>query len=340
MDQARVAIDAVSQNAQELGRSDFDLTFHGGGEPIQAWESLQSATRYARSRELPCRVSMVTNGIWSKSQREWILENLDHVSISFDGRPATQDRQRPTASGRGSSQAVLRTLHALDESGMPYGIRMTATGPWRGELSEDVRFICEETGCSAMQVEPAFNVRRGTHQGPTMEESAAFVEAFMAAFEIARRAGRQLTYSGARPWLVTQTFCTAPYTALIVTPAGDLVTCYEVTEDAHPLNDLSHIGEIADCHLCVDEEAHGAMLDYLDKKRAACQDCFCCWHCAGDCFVRAYYARARAKGGSNPRCYMSREITARILLWYIMAGDGVWRGQGRHPQERRLMKAF
>jgi hypothetical protein len=37
---------------------------------------------------------------------------------------------------------------------------------------------------------------------------------------------------------------------------------------------------------------------------------------------------------------MSREITARILLWYIMAGDGVWRGQGRHPQERRLMKAF
>lgn len=340
IEQARIAIDAACRNAKELGRSHFELTFHGGGEPMQAWETLQEATRYARSKDLPCRVTMVTNGVWSRSQRKWILEHLDHVSVSFDGRQVTQDRQRPIASGQGSFSAVMRTLSALDEAEMPYGIRMTATAPWRGELPEDVRFICEETGCPTMQVEPAFNVRRGTHKGSTAEESEAFVDAFMEAFEIARGEGRQLTYSGARPWLLTHAFCMAPYTALIVTPAGDLVTCYEVTEETHPLNDLSHIGRVADSRLLLDEDVHAAMLDYLAEKRAACRDCFCYWHCAGDCYVRAYYAQAGDGEGVNPRCYMNREITARILLWYIMAGDGVWRGQGGHRLERRLMRAF
>jgi hypothetical protein len=37
---------------------------------------------------------------------------------------------------------------------------------------------------------------------------------------------------------------------------------------------------------------------------------------------------------------MNREITARILLWYIMDGDGVWRGQAVHPQEAQLLRTF
>ncbi len=37
---------------------------------------------------------------------------------------------------------------------------------------------------------------------------------------------------------------------------------------------------------------------------------------------------------------MNREITARILLWYIANSDGVWRGQGAHPQAMQLLRAF
>ncbi len=150
---AQVVIDEVCRNAQELGMSHFDLSFHGGGEPLQAWEPVQEATAYARSKELPCRVSMVSNGICTTPQREWLLQNLDSLSISFDGRQETQDNHRPFASGQGSFKAVMRTLEALDKAQFSYGIRMTATAPWRGRLAEDVRFICEETGCPAMQVE-------------------------------------------------------------------------------------------------------------------------------------------------------------------------------------------
>jgi uncharacterized protein len=234
----------------------------------------------------------------------------------------------------------MRTLHALDEAKFPYGIRMTATAPWHDQLAEDVRFLCAETGCPAMQVEPAFNTRRGQHQGPTQEESEAFVAAFMEAFEIASRAGRQLTYSGARPWLLTHTFCTAPQGALIVNPAGRLVTCYEVAGGNHPLAEMSVVGQVTGSQVVVDDRALNALWSYLEEKRAGCRDCFCYWHCAGDCYSRAIAAATGDPAVKSPRCYMNREITARILLWYIMSNDGVWQGQGLHPQAAQLMRAF
>jgi len=337
---ARAAIDTVAHSSAELKQPHFELTFHGGGEPVQVWETVQAATAYARTKDLPCRTSMVTNGVWTARQREWILHNIDTLSISFDGQQETQDRQRPSASGRGSFKAVMRTIRALDKAGFSYGIRMTATAPWQERLSEDVRFICEETGCQGMQVEPAFNTRRGEHQGPTQEESAAFIEAFMEAFEVAQRAGRRLTYSGARPWLVASTFCTAPYGALVVNAAGNLVVCYEVAGDNHPLAAMSTIGRIVDSQVVVDHQAREALLAYLEEKRAACRDCFCYWHCAGDCYTRSFYAQAGDHPGASARCEMNRQITAQTLLWYIMAGDGLWRGQGMNPQEAQLMRTF
>ncbi len=337
---AQAAIDQVCANAVEQKLPRFELTFHGGGEPVQVWEVLQAATAYARNKELPCRTAIVSNGVWTDRQREWILENIDELSISFDGRPQTQDRQRPFASGRGSSRAVMRTLQAMDKAGFSYGIRMTATAPWLENLPEDVRFICEETACPAMQVEPAFNTVRGVHQGPTEEEGAAFVEAFLVAFDIALSAGRRLSYSAARPWLLTQAFCTAPYAALVVNAAGRLVSCYEVTSETHPLAALSTIGRVEDGRVAIDHSAHRALVDHIEAHRATCRDCFCYWHCAGDCYTRTYYAQASAGTGANPRCRINREITAGMLLRYIMAGDGVWRGQDIYAQEAHLIKTF
>jgi len=339
---ARVAIDTVCRNALELGQPRFELCFHGGGEPVQAWTTLREATAYARSKSIPCDISLVTNGVWTARQREWILQNLNGVSISFDGGQATQDRQRPFVSGQSSFKAVMHTITALDQAGFPYGIRMTATTPWREQLPQDVRFICQETGCRAMQVEPAFNTRRGEHQGPTDAEAQAFAQAFMEAFEIARQVGRQLTYSGARPWLLTRAFCTAPYGALIVNAAGDWVACYEVASSRHPLAKMSTVGHILGDQVVIDTPSRDALIAYLEAKRDRCQDCFCYWHCAGDCYTRSFFAQAAPSraGERSPRCTMNREIAAHILLWYIMAGDGVWRGQGAAPQEARLLRSF
>ncbi|MBN1201614.1 MAG: radical SAM protein [Anaerolineae bacterium] len=325
---AQTVIDQVCQNAIERSRPHFDMCFHGGGEPTQAWTVMKEATAYARSKELPCKISVVSNGVWSSQQRDWVLNNLDNVTISLDGSPETQDHQRPLASGEGSSRYVMETVAALDAARLPYGLRMTATAPWRGVFPEDVRYLCEHTGCRSIQVEPAFNIRRGEHQESTRKQGEAFVDAFMEAYEIAVQAGRNLVYSGARPWLLTQTFCSAAYEGLIVNAAGHLVTCYEIASDDHLLSDLSTVGQVVDSRIEIDDAARDRLLSMLDsRKPTVCRDCFCRWHCAGDCYTRSRVVEDGQVVDSLARCDTNRAITARLLLWYIMACDGVWRGQ-------------
>jgi uncharacterized protein len=332
---ARAAIDHVYGNAVDLGRPSFGLTLHGGGEPTRLWKTLEMAVEYARAKDLPCHVSLVSNGVWTDSQRGWIIPNLNELTVSVDGGPETQNRQRPLASGDGSFDAVIKSLNKLDEQGFRYSIRMTALAPWRDRLARDVEFLCRETGCRRFQVEPAFNPDRGGYQSPGADEAADFIGAFMQAFEVAERAGRRLVYSGARPWLLTHSFCSAPYGGLVVTPAGGLTTCYEITNERHPLASLCTIGRIEDGRVQVDAAARAAVLERLEARRAACRDCFCYWHCGGDCHAKTLYPGADAEPMASPRCQINREILAQMLLWYISgAEDGVYRGGRRRKNTR------
>jgi uncharacterized protein len=324
---ARLVIDQVCQNAQEQERTYFELTFHGGGEPLQAWEVLRAAAEYARAKPLPARIGVVSNGVWTLAQRDWLMRNLDEITISFDGTQRTQDAQRPFPNGRGSYRAVMSTLQALDASGRRYGIRLTATPPFREKLAEDVRFLCEHTGCRTMQVEPAFHLERGGHIGPGESDAQDFAEAFIAAVEVARQAGRELVYSGARPWLVSASFCSAPYgTALSVTPEGQLVTCYEIVNTAHPMAEMSTIGQVEEGRFEVDEGRRERFLAYLDARRAGCRECFCFFHCAGDCYTRSASRLETPTERPASRCAINQAITRDLLLLNIQDGGGVWRG--------------
>jgi uncharacterized protein len=334
---ARMAIDYVHQNAVDLARGRFELNLHGGGEPTLAWQTLVAAVAYARAKQLPCRVSLVSNGVWSARQRAWIVDNVDRVTVSFDGARETQDRQRPLASGRGTFGTVLESIRTLDRAEIDYGVRMTALAPWRGSLARDVGFLCRETGCRSIQVEPAYNQQRGQYRAPSPDQGDDFVAGFMEAFEIAEGARRRLFYSGARPHVLTASFCSAPYGSLIVTPFGDLVSCYEVTDRQHPLAGTCTIGRIDESAVVLDGRRRATLLARMEDRLAGCRDCFCYRHCAGDCHVKAFYPGTEAAPGTSLRCRVNRQITAQILLWYIArAEDGVYRGKRhREPETDR-----
>lgn len=330
-DQAKIAIDYAHENAKATGAQQFEVSFHGGGEPLQSWSLIKQTTEYARSKDIPCQVTMVSNGVWSETQRQWVLQNMNGVTISTDGGPETQNHNRPLSSGAETHTQVLKTTKALDEAKFDYGIRMTAIAPWRETFPADVRYLVENTQCQTLQVEPAFNTIRGQHQSAAQAESDAFVDAFMEAWEIAVQAGRNLSYSGARLGLITTSFCTAPYSALILNADGKLVTCYEVASDNHSLVEVSTIGHVVDSQIHINDSARHRLFDYMENKQATtCQTCFCRWQCAGDCYARSTLVE---DGGrliaSHARCYTNRELTRRLLLRLIMQGDGVWQGMIR-----------
>jgi uncharacterized protein len=321
------AIDYVCHVALDNGQPYFDVSFHGGGEPTYAWRTLQLCAAYARQKSLPARLSLTSNVVWSEAQREWIMANIDTLSLSIDGSPAIQDQQRPFASGHGSAAVIMNNLRELDEHGVPYGLRLTAVSPWT-QIPEAVAHLCRETRCALMQLEPAFNSLPGTHGQPEEADCQAFAQAFVEAFEIAIRAGRRLYYSGARPGVVTSTFCTAPYNALIVNAGGDLVSCYEIDKRSHPLASVSTIGRIENGRVMIDQVARQRLFSLLEQRQERCRDCFCYYSCAGDCYVRTFQTGPQELPDHTPRCDMNREITSQMLLGMISGSGGVLRQWG------------
>lgn len=322
-DLAYPVIDTVCQTAEKLGRSFFELALHGGGEPTFAWSVLKDCVAYARSKALPAHISLTSNGIWSPAQRHWIMANLDSASLSIDGGPETQDRQRPLLNGRASSPLVMETVAALDEANFRYGIRLTATPPF-SSFPDDIAYLCAHTRCRHMQVEPAFNIARGGHGEMDEAGVQAFMNAYLVAYELAMQAGRHLVYTGARLGDVKATFCTAPFGALIVNPRGELVACYEVTGD-HPLGCLSRIGRVIDGQIEIDHKARNHLHNLMAERREACRQCFCYWSCAGDCYTRSFVPSTEGHLEFGPRCRMNQQITTELLLDAISAGGGVWR---------------
>ncbi len=317
-------IDEVCANAQEVGLPKFDVSFHGGGEPTLAWKTLQACTDYARHKPLPANITLTSNGIWSPAHRKWVIENLDSLSLSMDGSPATQDNHRPFASGKTSSAQVMKTIAELDRHGFNYGIRMTAVAPWEN-FPRDVQFLCEQTLCPSMQVEPAFNIQRGGHRQASQANAISFAEAFLDAQEIASQAGRYLSYSGARLGQVTGTFCTAPFEALVVNANAGLVACYEIASDSHHLSDISIIGHVVDGTIQVDKNARTRLHGLMAERRAGCRDCFCYWSCAGDCYTRSFVPGDAGHLHYGARCEQNRYLLEKLLINAIADGDGLWR---------------
>ncbi|MDO8589602.1 MAG: radical SAM protein [Armatimonadota bacterium] len=319
---ARKVVDTCYENAKSLGRDRFELAFHGGGEPTVNWKVLRSTVDYARGKDLPCEITMATNGMWSERRRQFILENFTGLSLSLDGVREVQDAQRPMTDGRGSFDKVMGAVHALDEAGLPYGIRMTATTESFARLPESMEFLCSETNCQVFQVEPCYTSSRGEYGDLTASEANSFVRGFLEAFQLTAAAGRTLFYSGARPWVLASSFCRAPEDALVVTPEGDVVTCFETHDRRHPLTESFRIGSATPTEVRIDPAALRKFADGQNARRAKCQGCFCYRHCGGDCALRC----ASTLDTDRTRCWINREITRELLAWYIAAGDGVWNG--------------
>jgi radical SAM protein with 4Fe4S-binding SPASM domain len=266
---------------------------------------------------------LASNGLWAPPISDFICRNIDTVTLSFDGVKAVQDAQRPRRSHRGSFDSVLRSIRALDAAGVKYGIRMTVTPSFIEQLAEGVRLLCHETGARTIQIETSFTAARGVYSDPSAEEGERFVEAFLLAGRIASEHGVFVSYSGARPWVIAHTFCLAPTQALIATPEGRLVACFEAAGDEHPYAGEFTIGRVTSNGVEYDPAAHSKFQQRQEARRSACGECFCYWHCCGDCASRAMASKAP----TSMRCNINREITKAIIAGYIERDGGVWTGR-------------
>ncbi len=331
LDVGKRLIGQAASNAMRDKTGKFKVVFHGGGEPTTHWHTLTALVEHARALPIDAHLSMASNGVINSRRLKFIIDHFDELSISIDGLEDVQNQQRPTAGGSGSFAAVLKTLRALDAAKFRYGLRITVTPEYFNTLPDAVEFLIENTEAVGIQIEPAYTSSRGVHGAGTEESGQAFSKSFIEALEIGISKGRFVYYSGATPWQITDRFCRAATDALVGTPEGDLVGCFEVHDRNHALIDSYRLGQVASVSsaeavqepLAHDEKLARAFEQKEKKRKASCEDCFCFYHCAGDCSI----LRPDGSNTMSARCNANRTVTSEILTRMIAESDGIWRGQ-------------
>jgi uncharacterized protein len=333
LETAKRGIDFVVRNALKRQAGAFEVGYHGGGEPTVLWSVLTQSHAYARQRAsetgLRLQSSSATNGVLSDDKIDWVIGNLNSVTISFDGLPQAQDKHRLTVLGQGSSARVEHTMRRLDAAGYRYGVRMTVTQDNIPLLAESVEYVLSNFKPSALQVEPSY--RLGRWQGAPSAETEDFISAFRDARSRAKGFAQDLHYSGARVGTLTNHFCGISRDSFSLSPDGNVSACFEVFAEDLPWADHFFYGRPSpgDPGYQFNEKVLAHLRSQSVEHREYCHDCFAKWSCAGDCYHKALSETGSEEFVGTERCHITREITKDQILDKIAAAGGLfWHEEG------------
>ena len=310
---ARDAVDLVVANVVKQGDGNVRLSFHGGGEPTLAFDTLRRSVEHARARcdehGLQLSVGTATNGVMDGDVLEYVAETMTSVTVSLDGPPEVQDALRPRPGGGPSSDAVLRTLERLARSDVSVSVRMTCTAEAMRHAPGTVADLAERFGVGTVHLEPLFVCGRSIGNGLRPPSPDEFVESFRACLDVGRRVGIKVAYSGARHESLTCSFCQASVPSFNVTTEGDVTACYEVVgrDDARAGTFIYGSHDPATRSFVFDPVRVARLRRLTVHSAPRCARCFAKYHCAGDCAAKRLYPGAGAAVAA--RCEMNRRLT-------------------------------
>lgn len=304
-------VDMVLENAKARQRP-ATIIYHGGGEPTMNWTVVAEATMQFRERGrakgIRTLVRMVSNGIYNRSQIDWVSANVDWLALSFDGVPDVQNALRPLRDGKESSQIVEATCEAFSNKGYRFAVRSTVTSETSSQMADFVTWLAPYRP-SGIEFEPLTECGRCAESGTTAPPADAFIARWKEAFRVGAALRIPVLYSGARVNKVSDSFCGAAGRNFTIAPNGFITACHRVTTPTlakggdFVYGSVSRNGEIA-----IDQERLDA-LARLKELPFACERCFCRWSCAGGC-----YEQNRIETGwlrpapSSKRCHINKEL--------------------------------
>ena len=298
-----------------MGLPQFALGFHGGGEPTLAWDLVTMAVDFAyevgSNKGLDVEVFAASNGMFNEEQRDFIVNKFSNLNISMDGPGDIQNYYRPMVNGQGSFDVVYRNLKYFDKVNFKYGIRSTITRDSVTRLEEIVEWFKSEFNLTYLHLEPVWQCGRCRTSGETPPEDKDFVKYFMKAVEKANKIGVNLIYSGLHLDSLMSRFCAASGDGFNVLPEGIVTSCYEVTETNDRKADLFHYGkyDYEQDQFVFDYEKIKSLRQFSVENLDYCSDCFCKWHCAGDCISKVFDLSGSFKHEGSSRCELNRELT-------------------------------
>ncbi len=339
---AKAGIDLVANNAGILGHDTFAVGFHGGGEPTVAWELLVECCDYAKhlanQKGLKTELFAATNGVFDADKRNYITKTFKTVNISLDGPEDIQDYNRPRLNGQGSYQMIRENLLYFDKIGFHYGIRATVLSRNVGRIEEIAEHICKTFRPAYLHIEPAWFCGRCISSNERPPEDDDFVNGFLRAKAMGTNHGINVHYSGARLDVLTSKFCGAPGDSFTVLPEGTVTSCYEITDLKDQRANIFHYGQydFKTDRFCFNQQRIESLRKLSVDNLPFCEDCFCRWHCAGDCIAKAMTHGNTVQHQGTERCMINRKLLSTEIseIVHTVKAERSSSGKENHQNEK------
>ncbi len=288
------ALDIVKRYIKHVseftGKTDnIEITFMGGGEPFLRINAIKIIVGYIEEAGIHGEYVIVTNAtVGSDADWEWIVSKGFRVTISADGPPNIQNKQRIFAKGsRSTSGYVEKRLTHLGQFDIDVNIRSTVM-----EVSaESVDSICDyfqEFSCvKTHHLEPVSFAGRGDAHRDVSEDE--FYRQFFKNYSrYLYKDPKRFKSAWFKPFKKAHGFCGAVYFNAVVTHDGFVSLCSEVDSSALSAGYGNNfiVSHIQEDNPFLPKKS----LDFSEKNSIdnipECRTCVIRYKCGGGCYIK------------------------------------------------------
>jgi uncharacterized protein len=316
LDLARASIDAYLNLLTENGIVEGEIQFFGG-EPFFRNIVPEFVLSYAHTRasrmEIAIRFSVTTNGLMTEKRAAWVADHFDAVVLSLDGT-AFQDQQRPLRAGRGSYPVVHRTAEIFSDGNTDLTIRACITRESVAHMPDLAAEFASNYVLRAVCFEPLSESNLSKQNGLFPPDPVQFARQFCLAEDILTRHGIESITSGTDIDSLQTSFCPVGKDALLVSPSGNVSSCYLMESDWRRAGLDLTFGIISQDspQFQFDLKKLETIRDLMHHPAPLCETCLCYYHCAGGCYVNHH--SIQQAGQYDAVCIRTRLITIGKLL--------------------------
>lgn len=312
IDQALVS---VGELAKVKNKKEVFITFFGG-EPTLYPDLIKYSMNKAKEtlKEYKVSFGITSNGVFNDEVKNLLVDNDFTVTISMDGLPKFQDKQRVTETNSGTSHIIEQTIKDLVSKGLPPIIRMTITRPMIFEFKETIDYLAD-LGVKIIHFEPMTMGGRAKENEEALErpEPEEYAEKLVEAVDYAKEKGVSIITSTVMNALSpSYMFCDGVgKNKLAVTYDGVFSSCLGVQNKNHPLADKFIVEDTN-----IESWLKAKFDSYVDDKakNTKCENCFAKYICAGGCPSRNFNSTRDFEKVDEMQCIPTKILLKKYII--------------------------
>jgi len=288
-----------------------------GGEPLCAPDVVDVVIHRGRivaeKMGLAPHFEISTNGLCSDNTARFVGAYFNAVVLSLDGFSSFHDRHRPINSNRASFDNVFRTAKILSRTPVELCIRCCVSQENVAYMVDITKWFCANLWPSSINFETLAVNEVSQDNGLFPPDPLEFARNFFLSRKIAAAHGVDAIYAAAEIEKARNSFCPVGKDTVIVSPKGNISSCYLPAHKRDKKSLGLSIGKVAnDGNIEIDMNAIQRIRSMITDK-PKCDNCYCRWSCAGGCHVRNA-TTLQQDCEIDDFCIQTRLITAIELL--------------------------